>query len=161
MPKDARGTTLLETLVALLILAIGLVALAQFVAYASANDLRARIRVEMTQLADKRLNEIRFKKFSDLGPPAAFANVYNMPAPATNVLPSQEPEIISGTMSKSYRRWTYIWNPTGSSNPNLRQVVIIVQSASQGFAARETHRVTDYRTNTITGPFYNAGATTP
>ena len=46
MMRDSRGTTLLETLVAMLILTIGLVALAQFIAYASANDLRSRIRIE-------------------------------------------------------------------------------------------------------------------
>jgi len=162
MAERARGTTLLETLVALLILAIGLVALAQFVAYASANDLRSRIRIEMAQIADKRLHEIRAKKFSDLGPPATFANVYATAPPAANVVPVVTPEIVTSAASGlSYRRWTYIWDPTAGTNPNLREVAIIVQSTRQGFAGREMHRLRDYRTNTTIGTYYNVGATAP
>jgi Tfp pilus assembly protein PilV len=56
MKSNSQGTTLLETLVALVILAGGLVALAQFVAYSSANDLRSRIRIEMAQIADSSRN---------------------------------------------------------------------------------------------------------
>ena len=159
--RDSRGTTLLETLVAMLILTIGLVALAQFIAYASANDLRSRIRIEMAQIAEQRMQVIRAKKFIDLGPPAAFSNVYGSAAPSPATVPADAAEIIQGASGLSYKRWTYIWNPTGTANANLRQVVIIVQAGSQGFAARELHRLTDYRTNNNKGPYFNATATTP
>jgi hypothetical protein len=162
MKSNSQGTTLLETLVALVILAGGLVALAQFVAYSSANDLRSRIRIEMAQIADRRLHEIRAKRFSDFGPPVNFPNVISSAPPLPNQVPADTPEIVSLPASGlRYRRWTYIHNPTGGVNPNLREVVIIVQSASQGFAAREIHRISDYRTNTTMGPYYSPNATAP
>ncbi|MEW6730943.1 MAG: hypothetical protein AB1489_06375 [Acidobacteriota bacterium] len=161
MLRDQSGTTLLETLVAILILTVGLVALAQFVAYSSANDLRSRIRIEMAQLADQRMHQVRSKQFSDLGPPANFTDVYGKAAPLTGVLPTDTPEMVTSASGLLYRRWTYIWNPTGASNADLRQIVIIVQAASQGFAARELQRLTNYRTNLQSGPYFNPTATTP
>lgn len=159
--RQERGTTLLETLVAILILTIGLVALAQYVAFSSANDLRSRIRIEMAQIADQRVKEIRGKDFATLGPPATFSNVYGVAAPPPNTVPTDAPEMVEGASKLQYRRWTYIWNPTGGTNADLRQVVVIVQSASQGFAGRELHRLTNYRVNSNNGTYYDPTKTTP
>jgi Tfp pilus assembly protein PilV len=161
--QNERGTTLLETLVAILILTIGLIGLAQFVAYSSANDLRSHMRIEIPQIAEERLQLIRLQPFSALGPPVTIPaiTVNTIKAPVLGVTPTETPDLVTGATGWQYKVWTYIYNPTISVNPDLRQVVVIVQSANSGFSSRDLHRFTEYRSKVSVGLYYNLNSKTP
>jgi type IV pilus assembly protein PilV len=65
LPRDSRGFTLIEVLMALLILTVGLLGLLQSVNIAYEHTLRNRLRDEAAAIAEEQLNVMRLNPSLD------------------------------------------------------------------------------------------------
>lgn len=75
LSKNKRGFTLVEVLVAFVILIIGLLGLLQSVNFALVHNLRNQMREEAIQIASMSMNEMRANSFgTTFGPPYTVAS---------------------------------------------------------------------------------------
>jgi type IV pilus assembly protein PilV len=86
LPKDSNGFTLIEVMVAILILMVGMLGLLQAINLATEVNIRNQVREEAVYTANRVLSEMRGRVFDNISVAATKKNFYTY---ATYQLPSK------------------------------------------------------------------------
>jgi type IV pilus modification protein PilV len=138
--RTARGFTLVEVLVALIVLAFGMMALAGFQTTLSANSDLAKQRTEATRLAQEKLEELRsFEQIASATGKFAYADLStgnDTPATTSNTAYARS-WVFSGSAADAWRSTTVsvAWTDRGGEAHTVRLESVIARTETADVGA--------------------------
>ena len=115
-PGARAGFTLIELIVATLLLAVGILAMASVMASISAQRQRVTSRIEMTTLAESKFEELRARSHAGNSDTVQLA----VGGSLTTSLPDHADTVTAASGRPHVRRWTVEDGPAGARAVTLR-----------------------------------------